>query len=117
VTPYSDYGSLGQYFLSGVVPPSTTPVNSAPVANTDAYSVRTGSTTTLTVLANDTDVDGNALTITAITQGTKGTVAISADAKSLIYKAGSKRGGDTFTYTISDGNGGTTKGTVNVTLK
>ena len=117
ITPYSDYGSLGQYFLSGFIPPSTAPVNNAPIANTDTYSVRTSSTTTFSVLANDTDADGNALTITAITQGTKGTVTISADAKSLVYKAGTKRGGDTFTYTVSDGNGGTAKGTVNVTLK
>ena len=121
ITPYSDYGSLGQYFLSGNVPPDTStppdPVNNAPVANADSYALKLSSTNTLSVLVNDTDADGDALTITAVTKAAKGTVSISADAKSLTYVAGRKRGGDTLTYTISDGNGGTATGTVSINLK
>ena len=103
------------------MPPDTStppdPVNNAPVANADSYALKLSSTNTLSVLVNDTDADGDALTITAVTKAAKGTVSISADAKSLTYVAGRKRGGDTLTYTISDGNGGTATGTVSINLK
>lgn len=77
------------------------------------------------VLANDTDADGDKLTITAVTQGAHGTVTIvdGPDADKLIGDAilytpdTDYAGTDTFTYAISDGRGGTDFATVNMTVR
>lgn len=62
----------------------------------------------LYVLSNDTDGDGDPLTITAIhEQPAHGSVAIAADGKSLIYTPELDYSGQvTFEYCISDGDGG-----------
>lgn len=71
---------------------------------------------------NDTDPEGNALTITAKTNGSKGTVTIGGGGTTLTYVfTGSPPptysfDNDSFTYTISDGNGGTAVGSVDVTI-
>ena len=59
----------------------------------------------LTILANDQDLDGNNLTIKARTNGAHGTVARSpaADRADPPTRSSSYHGIDTFTYTISDG--------------
>jgi hypothetical protein len=90
-------------------------VNDAPVAVADSATTRKGSAVHIDVLANDTDVDGNDLTITSWTKGAQGSVRL-VDGR---FRYGPKegfRGTDTFTYTISDGNGGTATGTVTVTV-
>jgi hypothetical protein len=58
------------------------------------------------VLANDSDPDGDALKIISVKSGQRGSVNISSTGKELIYKAGSRTGSDTLSYTISDGRGG-----------
>ena len=69
----------------------------------------------LDVLSNDSDKDGDALTITSVTQPTQAGIAISANGKTLTYNpTGVCFVKNTFTYTISDGKGGTA--TANVTL-
>ena len=68
------------------------------------------------VLANDTDVDGDTLIITAVTAPAKGTAVINAD-KTITYTPNANYNGtDTFTYTISDGKNGTDTATVTVTI-
>ena len=90
--------------------------NAIPVANTDTSSTTEDSaTTSISVLSNDTDADGDTLSITAVIQGSNGSVAINAD--TVIYTPNLNfNGSDSFTYTISDGNGGSDTGTVNVTV-
>lgn len=89
--------------------------NNAPVAVNDIYVVPCRSTTVLDVLANDSDRDGDALTITSITQPSKAVISIGANGKSLLYTPGASCFvSDSFTYTISDGKGGTA--TASVTL-
>ena len=73
--------------------------------------------TTMFPLMNDTDPDsGQTLTITGVTQGAYGTVTFNADSVTYTDTTGSSTGGfsDSFTYTISDGNGGTDTATVAV---
>ena len=59
---------------------TVTPVNDPPVANPDGpVPVMIGATQFVNVLANDTDVDGNAFTIASVTQGAHGAVAIATN--------------------------------------
>ena len=96
-----------------VVPP--VPVNNPPVAVNDVFIVPCKTTTLLDVLANDSDKDGDSLTITSITQPSKAGISIGPNGKTLIYNPTEVCFvSDTFTYTISDGTGG--KATATVTL-
>ena len=95
-----------------------TPENTGPVANNDSTKTECGSPVSINVLGNDTDADGDALTITSFTQPANGTVTRGANG-TLIYtpNAGAACGiDDSFDYTISDGNGGTSTATVTVSI-
>jgi len=62
------------------------------------------------------DPGTSAPAITSVTQAANGTVAINADG-TVTYTAGNDfTGSDSFTYTASDGPGGSTTGTVNVSV-
>ncbi|TMQ06211.1 MAG: tandem-95 repeat protein, partial [Deltaproteobacteria bacterium] len=81
------------------------PVNDAPVAVTDAVSLLEDTTATIDVVANDSDVDGDALAITAITQPAHGSATI-VDATHVAYTpAPNYHGGDAFSYAITDPSG------------
>ena len=54
---------------------------------------------------------GETLTVTAVTQGAHGTAAVTATGVSYA-PAANYFGSDSFTYTISDGNGGSATATV-----
>ena len=102
----------------GTVNVTITPSNDAPVAMNDTKTVpEDAGATTVGVLGNDSDVDGDTLTITAKTNGTKGVVAITAGGSGLTYDPNQNAfGADSFTYTVSDGHGGTATATVAVTI-
>ena len=93
-------------------------VNDVPVAVDDSIGTDENNPVVIGVTGNDTDPDGDFLTISAVTQGRNGTVAIATDGRSVIYTPSAQFSGvDTFTYTVTDGNGGTdtAKVTVQVT--
>jgi outer membrane protein OmpA-like peptidoglycan-associated protein len=85
--------------------------NHPPVARDDTFRI-TQHFTDLDVLANDSDPDGDSLTIIAVTQPLNGSVTINADGKSLRYTMPFMFNRTNFTYTISDGHGGTATATV-----
>jgi hypothetical protein len=96
-----------------------TPVNDAPVATSNAATVAEDQTskTTVLVLANDTDIDGDALIVSSKTNGAKGAVEIATDQKSVTYQPNAQAfGSDSFSYTVSDGHGGSASATVTVTI-
>ncbi len=97
---------------------TVTPVNDNPTANTDSATVAEDSSATIVdVLANDSIAPdtGETLTVTAVTQPVHGTVTLVGGV--VTYKPDANYNGpDSFTYTISDGNGGTDTATVNVTV-
>lgn len=90
-------------------------VNDAPVANNDTFAATAGVLTTLNVLANDSDVDGNPLTLTAVTTPSAGTATIASNRISYTAPVGFV-GAATFSYTISDGRGGTASASVTVNV-
>ncbi|WP_139046593.1 Ig-like domain-containing protein [Vibrio cidicii] len=83
---------------------TVTGTNDVPVAKADIASVTSGSNSvTIDVLANDSDVDGDTLTITGATvPAEQGTVAI-VDGKLEFTPANGFSGKATITYTITDG--------------
>jgi hypothetical protein len=104
----------------GTVTVTVTPVNDDPVAVADSATTLEDTALPLTaasLLANDTDVDLDTLTITAVgtTATTNGTVTL-AGTDITYTPAANFNGAAAFTYTVSDGNGGTAIGTVNVTV-
>ncbi|WP_423679393.1 Ig-like domain-containing protein [Undibacterium sp. WLHG33] len=88
--------------------------NRAPVANDDTFSVPGSSDMVLDLLANDSDPDGDPLSISAISAltGNNGSIRISGN--KVIFTPGSNFLPGSFQYTISDGRGG--KASAQVTL-
>jgi hypothetical protein len=94
------------YLFAPEPTPPKPPENHPPVAHKDAGE-STGSPTSGDVLANDTDSDGDPLTLTSYTQGAFGKVECSPSGD-CTYTPGPKyTDHDSFSYTISDGRGGT----------
>ena len=96
---------------------SITPVNDAPIAVNDSYTTQEDTPLTIAVpgvLGNDTDVDGDTLTVTEFTQPTNGTLTQNEDGSFSYSPNANYNGSDSFTYTISDGKGGTSTATVNI---
>ena len=90
-------------------------VNDAPVANPSNATTNEDTPVIVPVLANDTDVDGDPLTVTAAT-APNGTIAINPDGTVTYTPNANFNGTDTITYTISDGQGGFSTSTVTVTV-
>ncbi len=99
----------------------TTSVNHAPTAVADAiqrFATQGVKVATTALLANDTDPDSDALTITAVfPTSANGASIYLADTWVHYVPAAGFTSSDTFTYTISDGHGGTAEGTVTVNIK
>jgi len=84
---------------------TVTAVNDAPVANPDSATTGSGAAVTIaraTLLANDSDVDSTALSVTGVGSPEHGTVALAGDDVVFTPEAGFA-GLATFRYTISDG--------------
>ncbi len=94
-------------------PSPTTPANRAPVAGDDRATTPAGTAVQIPVLGNDTDPDGDPLTVTVASLPAHGTVVCTASGCTYTPTAGYS-GTDTFTYTVDDGRGGTDTATVTV---
>lgn len=91
------------------------PVNRAPIAVNDAYSITLPkksppSQATLAVLLNDSDPDGDTLTIQSVSTPTNGATAVISGTQIILSNI--EAGTTTFAYTISDGRGGSATATV-----
>jgi hypothetical protein len=89
--------------------------NQPPVANADSASTASGTAVTIDVLANDTDANGDPLSVIGVTNGVRGTVANNGVNVTYTPNAGTS-GTDVFSYTVADGRGGTASGSVTVNV-
>jgi alpha-tubulin suppressor-like RCC1 family protein len=90
--------------------------NDPPVAADDAPTAAEDTPTTLNVLANDSDIDGDALDVVSATDPAHGTTTVTST-ELVNYKPDADYcGTDTFDYTVSDNHGGTDTATVTVTV-
>jgi hypothetical protein len=90
-------------------------INRNPVAQNDSATTPAATAVLVPVLANDSDPDGNPLTISAVGQAQNGTATTQGSGIQYLPRAGFT-GTDTFTYTISDGQGGSASATVTVVV-
>lgn len=89
--------------------------NTAPKAVADSATVVAGSSVNVDALANDTDADGDTLTIESVADGAHGTVVIASN--KVVYTAdASYAGTDSFSYVAADGKGGKSTGIITVTV-
>ena len=95
------------------------PVNDAPAATADAYTVQSGNTLTVPspgVLGNDTDVDSGAIQAQLVSGAVNGTVALNANGSFTYTPAAGYSGADGFSYRASDGAAASTPVTVSLTV-
>ncbi len=102
-----DPGGSSSQGAPGGAGPGPGPGNQAPVAADDTALTAPDTPLVLTVLGNDSDPDGDPLGVAVVTQGANGTVAVNPDGTLLYTPNPGFTGADSFTYTVTDGNGGT----------
>ena len=94
------------------------PVNDAPTTTGESFSTNEDAALTLTpsqLLTNDSDIEGDVLTISSVQSAVNGTVALIGG--NVVFTPSTNYNGPaSFTYTVSDGNGGSSTTTVNVTV-
>src|ERR1043165_8974469 len=94
-------------------------VNDEPVAVADSTSTNEDNSVTYNVLANDSDADGDSLSVTSATvQGgaAVGTAVVNADQSITFTPAANTNGPVTINYSIADGHGGTASSTLSVNV-
>ena len=113
-TPAADYTgpdtievsfSNGMTTVVGTVNITVTPVDDAPLANPDSFAAgfaMTLTTSTTTLLANDTDIEGDALSITEVTAATHGTATLTGGNVVFVPEA-NFQGQASYAYRLSDG--------------
>ena len=114
VTVLDGQAQASSSFRVNVVAPGT--VNQDPLPANDVASVALNGTVLIDVLANDNDPDGNALTLIAVSVAANGG-AVTIESNRVRYTPVTGfSGSDTFTYTVSDGAGGTATAQVSVAV-
>lgn len=95
-------------------------VNTEPIGNTDSFSVDEDSiliaNATDGVLANDTDNEGDTLTVTLVDDVANGELGIQASGALIYQPFDNFNGIDIFSYTVSDGNDETGPITATITV-
>ena len=106
-------------FICATFPSQSVFSQAAPVAVADTATVdEDAATTSIDVIANDTDADtADTLILTAVATAGTGTVAINSDGVSVDYTpAADFNGTEEITYTVSDGTDSDETGTLTVTV-
>ena len=85
-----------------------TDVNEGPTAASSSYTVNEDQQVQGNLLAQASDVDGDTLTVQNVSQPANGTVVVDANGDFVYEPNANFSGADSFTYEVSDGNGGTT---------
>ena len=99
---------------------SVTPVNDAPEAVDDDYSIDEDTVLTVEapgVLANDTDVDGQVLTATLLRGPERGNLSLRSDGSFTLLPGGNLHGTYTFTYAATDTSAAADQAVVTIEVK
>ncbi len=109
--------TISDGFLTDTAPVTVTvtPVNDAPVAEDDTITTTEDTPVLINILANDSDVENDPLSIAALGLPAHGTAVLSGTMV-LYTPTLNFYGTDAFTYTVSDGHGGTADALVSVSV-
>jgi hypothetical protein len=98
----------------------TIAINRPPVANADTFLHLPGFVLKIPLAgltANDTDADNDPITLTGISPTSANGVTLVTNSTFIFYTNGIPPAADQFSYTIADGQGGTSTGTVTINLQ
>lgn len=114
---YSVTDEMGTWPGIGTVTITVNPVADAPVAAADSYSTPKNTALSGTsVLANDSDADGDSLTATLVSTVSNGSLSLNADGTFLYTPAAGFMGVDSFSYTANDGTTASAAATVSIAV-
>ena len=91
-------------------------VNHAPVASNDSATTPPATPVTVNVLANDSDPDNDALTVTAVSLPAHGLAVVNLDDTITYVPDLGYTGPDTFNYTVEDSNGAPASAVVSIAV-
>ncbi|HYH50024.1 MAG TPA: Ig-like domain-containing protein [Acidimicrobiia bacterium] len=109
----NDDAVVARYEPNGGATPAP---NASPTVTADTRVTPVDQPVEISVLANDSDSNGDALSITSVSTPAHGTATISGPRIRYVPATGFA-GVDSFTYKVSDGRGGSATGTVTVTVQ
>jgi VCBS repeat-containing protein len=106
----------GEFTDTATVTITVNAVNDAPAGIDDTAATGEDTPVTIAVLANDTDIEGDTLTVAAFTDADHGAVVLNLDDTFTYTPNPNYFGPDAFSYAVSDGNGGFDTATVFLTV-
>jgi VCBS repeat-containing protein len=125
-TPDSDFNGIDSFIYhandgsadsnTATVTITVDAVNDPPVANDDAATTDEDTAVTFDVLANDVDMDGDALIVSSITSMASGTAIDNGDGTVTYSPNPNFNGYDSFTYTANDGQANSNVATVTINV-
>lgn len=95
---------------------TVSPANRNPIAGTDNVTIAANSYAYFDPRPNDSDPDGDPLTLVSVTPPSHGNSWTNSNNYVSYVPTAGWSGSDAFTYTISDGRGGTATGAINITV-
>jgi len=113
---YLDVLYQGPGISQQLIPDSVLYHNRLPIANDDSATTDEDTPVTIDVLANDSDADGDVLTVSSFTDPANGAVVDNGDGTVTYTPDPDYNGTDSFEYTVDDGNYGTDMATVTITV-
>ena len=97
-------------------PPPPPPTNAPPLAVDDAAQTAEDTLVTIAVLTNDSDPDGDTLTVAGVSEPAHGTAVLTETGAVRYTPESNFNGTDRFTYVVGDGSGLTAQAAVDVTV-
>ncbi|MBT8401662.1 MAG: tandem-95 repeat protein, partial [Rhodothermia bacterium] len=91
--------------------------NEAPAGKDDHVTTFVGEPLTIDLLANDSDADGDTLSVIAVTSPAYGSIDLVGGSRAVYRPIAGFIGEDSFTYTVADGKGGSATAEVFVTVE